>query len=248
MAISAFKRYESKFILDASQYAVVMPTLMELMQPDQNCPGGSEYIINNIYYDTDDSRIIRHSLSKPYYKEKLRLRSYGGPAGPDSKVFLEIKKKIDGIVSKRRAELTLDQALQFINHGIYPGHPDYMQNQVLKEISFFLQRNEVKPAVYISYQRSALFGQKEPDLRITIDTDIITRRNQLSLSVPRFGTCLLPPGGHLMEVKVAHSFPLWLAHLLAENQVYPASYSKYGREYGQFRRGIEDSHRLMPAV
>ncbi len=247
MAISAFKRYESKFILDSSQYNLVLPALMEQMQPDQNCRDGSGYIINNIYYDTEDSRIIRHSLAKPYYKEKLRLRCYGGPAGPDSQVFLEIKKKIDGMVNKRRVELTLDQAQQFLNHGVYPGSPDYMQRQVLKEIGCFLQRNEVKPVTYISYKRTALFGLNQPDLRITLDSDIITRREQLSLSVPRFGECLLPPGHHLMEVKVAHALPFWLAHLLAEHQVYPASYSKYGREYSQFRREMNDRS-LMTAV
>lgn len=248
MAINAFKRYEKKFILDPGQYEAVLPALMEHMQPDPNCRDGMEYTINNIYYDTDDSRIIRHSLSKPYYKEKLRLRCYGGPAGLDSQVFLELKKKIGGIVNKRRAELTLDQALQFIGHGSYPGNPDYMQSQVLREIGFFLQSYDVKPVAYISYKRSALFGTNDRDLRITIDSDIITRRDQLSLSIPRFGTCLLPPGHRLMEVKVACSLPLWLAHLLAENQVFPASYSKYGREYLNYRSENVNRHSLMKAV
>jgi len=248
MAASAFKRYELKFILNPDQYKALLPPLLEQMRPDQNAQDDSEYIINNLYYDTDDSRIIRHSLSKPYYKEKLRLRSYGGPASPDSPVFLEIKKKIDGIVSKRRAELTLDQGLQFLNQGVYPDNPDYMQGQVLQEIGFFLKSNDVKPVVFISYRRSAFFGKKDQDLRITLDSDIITRRDHLSLSMPRFGGCLLPPGYHLMEAKVAHALPLWLAHLLAQNQVYPTGYSKYGREYGKFRSEIKDIRSLMQAV
>jgi len=50
---------------------------------------------------TQDNQLIRHSVSKPRYKEKLRLRSYGVPS-LDAKVYLEIKKKVNGLVNKRR--------------------------------------------------------------------------------------------------------------------------------------------------
>ena len=110
MAIKTFKRKEIKFLLDINQFNELLNTIDLYMNPDEYCVGGKEYGIFNIYYDTNDSFLIRESLSKPYYKEKLRVRSYYSPAHSDDKVFIEIKKKIGGIVTKRRAAMTLTES------------------------------------------------------------------------------------------------------------------------------------------
>ena len=93
MPISTFKRFEMKFLLNTGQFEALVPKLMECMEPDKHCRYGKNYTIYNIYYDTPDNHLIRASLSKPYYKEKLRLRSYSSPTTLDSKVFLELKKE-----------------------------------------------------------------------------------------------------------------------------------------------------------
>ena len=120
MAISTFKRQEIKFILDEDQYHALSSVLSEYMNFDEYCVGGKEYGIYNVYYDTPDNYLIRESLEKPYYKEKIRLRSYASPAKDDDMVFLEIKKKIGGIVTKRRISLTLAQANAFLLEGKLP--------------------------------------------------------------------------------------------------------------------------------
>ncbi len=232
MAITTFKRYEKKYPLNEKQHQAILPVLMQYMRADEYCQNGREYTIYNIYYDTDTSSIIRHSLAHPYYKEKLRMRSYSIPTSPESKVFLELKKKIGGIVSKRRAVLTFTEANQFLEAGDRPRNMDYINKQVLNEIAFYLKTHPVKPAAYISYKRTALFGKDDSDFRITFDRNIITRRDDLSLEKGRFGEELLP-GRYLMEIKVAGAFPVWLANVLSENQIYQASFSKYGHEYKQ---------------
>ena len=92
MAIESFNRYEHKYKLDTKTFNKVLEIMDEHMELDSHCGEHSLYTIANIYYDTKDNSLIRESLSKPAYKEKLRLRSYGVP-DMDSKVFLEIKKK-----------------------------------------------------------------------------------------------------------------------------------------------------------
>jgi len=248
MAITTFQRYEKKFLLSDSQYKSIHPTLMKYLCLDANCKDGLGYSIYNVYYDTDNSSIIRHSLSKPYYKEKLRLRSYSLPKSLNSRVFLELKKKIGGIVNKRRAVLSLGEAYNFLNNGIRPLDSDYMNTQVLNEIAFFLEYHNVKPAAYISYDRTALFGKEDSDFRITFDRNIITRREDISIEKGRFGEDLLGPGKCLMEVKVASAFPVWLAKLLSENQVYKTSFSKYGREYTHNLLSNQATNRLNIAV
>jgi len=247
MAITTFNRYEKKFVLNETQYQAILPGLMENMRLDGHCKDGQMYTIYNIYYDTDDSSVIRHSLSKPYYKEKLRMRCYSIPTSPDSEVFLELKKKIGGIVNKRRAVLTLSEAYQFLDYGIRPPRMDYINAQVLNEIAFFLTTHAVKPTTYISYKRTALFGKNDSDFRITFDRNIITRRENLNIEKDRSGTDLLP-GKYLMEVKVAGAFPVWLANLLSENQIYKTSFSKYGQEYTRNLLMNEKAYNLPQAV
>ncbi|MBP1743118.1 MAG: hypothetical protein H6Q58_96 [Firmicutes bacterium] len=231
MAIKSFKRYEKKYILDRQQYDRLVPRLLEHMNPDEYCSSGGTYNIYNIYYDTDNSDVIRHSVSKPYYKEKLRLRSYNVPEGPEDKVFLELKKKIDGIVNKRRAVLTLAEAAQFLEEGVKPVSEDFKTRQVLNEIEYYLSKNQVHPAVYIGYQRKAFFGKENKDFRLTFDSRILTRREDLFLESGCFGKDILEENHLLMEVKILGAVPLWFAEILTDLSIYSTHFSKYGQEY-----------------
>ncbi len=238
MAISTFKRKEIKFILNEDQYYSLNSVLGEYMNPDAFCVDGKEYGIYNVYYDTADNYLIRESLEKPYYKEKLRLRSYYSPASEDSNVYLEMKKKIGGIVTKRRISLTLAQANAFIFEGEIPdlshGSKAYIQTQVLNELVVFLKNYPVTPRQYISYQRSAYFGKDDDSFRLTFDRAITQRRFDVSLSKPNYGSQVLDPGLYLMEVKIGNSMPIWLAKKLGEMGVYKTSFSKYGRAFKSF--------------
>ncbi|MBP7110466.1 MAG: polyphosphate polymerase domain-containing protein [Firmicutes bacterium] len=231
MAIGTFTRYELKYVIGIEQMEAFIPMIANLVELDSHCGDGLAYPIYNIYFDTRDSCFIRRSLSYPDYKEKLRMRCYGKPEGGNGLVFLEIKKKILGTVNKRRAAMTLDEAKSFVRTGKGPQVGGYLNNQVIHEISNFLAYNEVYPAAFVGYRRMAYTGTKEKDLRVTFDTDIITRRTDLSLDVEPYGKPLLPEGKALMEVKFSRAVPLWLASAMSECRIYKTGFSKYGREY-----------------
>lgn len=238
MAISTFKRKEIKFILDEEQFHRLNSVLVQYMNYDEFCVDGKEYGIYNVYYDTPDNFLIRESLEKPYYKEKIRLRSYYSPAKDDDGVYLELKKKIGGIVTKRRISLTLGQANAFLLEGQLPvlkgGSKAYIQNQVLSELVAFLNNYPVVPKQYISYQRSAYFGKDDSSFRLTFDRAITQRRFDVGLDKPNYGVQILPPGQYLMEVKIGASMPMWLSEQLAELGIYKTSFSKYGRAFRSF--------------
>ncbi|MGN0612394.1 MAG: polyphosphate polymerase domain-containing protein, partial [Porcipelethomonas sp.] len=206
------------------------------MEPDEYCVGGKEYGIYNIYYDTDDSFLIRESLSKPYYKEKLRMRSYFSPASPDDKAFIEIKKKIGGIVTKRRVSMTLREAEIYMKTGIRPVTKKYIDSQVLDEIDVFKKNYPISPAQYISYQRMAFFGKDNKDFRLTFDRNITDRRYDLSLQKNSYGRQIIRSDQRLMEIKIIDSMPLWLSEALSELGIYKTSFSKYGKAYQNFVR------------
>lgn len=234
MAISTFKRKEIKFLLSDEQYKALVPVLQQYMRADEYCIGGNEYGIYNIYYDTPNDYLIRQSLSKPYYKEKIRLRSYYSPAKPTDKVFLELKKKIGGIVVKRRVTMTLEEANIYLKTGERPYSNKYIQNQVFAELDEFKGRFELLPKQYISYQRSAYFGKDDPTFRLTFDRGITTRRNDLALSSESYGWQIIQPTQHLMEVKISNSVPMWLSKQMSESGIFKTSFSKYGTGYTQY--------------
>lgn len=173
MAQTVFQRYEKKYLLDREQYTALRDQLSGRMREDRY----GRYTICNIYYDTPDYQLIRASLEKPVYKEKLRLRSYRVPDS-QSPVFLELKKKFDGVVYKRRAVLTQGEAQRFLWDGERPDG----QEQILNEISWAMQFYRPEPKVFIGYDRAALFSEEEPDLRVTFDTRLRWRNTALDLS------------------------------------------------------------------
>lgn len=230
MAIEVFNRFESKFLLDKATYTDIQNKLLDYMELDEYNKTNEYYTISNIYYDTKDNELIRTSLEKPKYKEKLRLRAYGIPK-PDQKVYLEIKKKVCGLVNKRRTTLKLDEAYEFAETGLKPELKDYMNKQVLNEIEYMLKIYDLEPKLYLAYDRKALFGKENHNLRITFDSNIRTRRYDLKLESGDYGELLLEDGKWLMEVKTERSIPLWLTKLLSDYSIYKTSFSKYGNEY-----------------
>ncbi|HWT73897.1 MAG TPA: polyphosphate polymerase domain-containing protein [Mobilitalea sp.] len=231
MAIEVFNRYEKKFIITDDIYQQLKPQLEEYMEVDEHSRNGDFYTICNIYYDTPDNEIIRKSIEKPIYKEKLRLRCYG-VVGPKDKVYLELKKKFNGCVNKRRTSITLEDAYRYLDTRQKPMAKNQLNYQILNEIDFFINRYPtLKPAVYLSYDRNAMFGIDDRNFRITFDTNIRSRRENVGLDTGNYGELLLPDGVWVMEVKMKEAAPLWFAELLSRYKVYPTTFSKYGNEY-----------------
>ena len=222
MSQEAFIRYEKKYLLSKEQYEQLLIGIEAHVRKDAY----GSYSIHNIYFDTPDHALIRTSLDKPVYKEKLRLRSYGVPTS-DTPVFLEIKKKYDGIVYKRRTALSLAEAENYL----YSHTDKERSEQVLREIDWLFTRYPLKPAVYLAYDRLAYCGAGDKSLRITFDTNIRGRDERLKLTEGTDGIELLDPDTVLMEVKFIGAMPLWMSRLLASLKVYPSSFSKYGTYY-----------------
>lgn len=220
----SFKRYEKKYMLTPEQFARMLAGMKSNMRADEF----GRYTICNIYYDTDDFQLIRASLKKPVYKEKLRMRSYGVPDSRD-KVFVELKKKYDGVVYKRRTVMAAADAVSYIHNGIAPERED----QICREIDWFMHSYHPTPKVYIAYDRAAFAGVENSELRITFDTNLRWRDSELDLRAGDYGETLLSQDHILMEIKIPGATPVWLAHLLSEIGAFHTSFSKYGTWYTQ---------------
>jgi len=242
VAIEVFNRREVKYMLNDDDKAALLSIIGDYMDCDPFNKDGKTYSISNLYLDTDSDELIRKSLEKPDFKEKIRLRSYG-MVGLGDKVFLESKKKFNGLVNKRRTNFILRDAYRYFEDGTIPENPVQengkrlkMNMQVMKEIDYIMHFYRLKPKVFIAYERYAFFEKNNSDFRLTIDTNIQTRRSDLRLDSPAYGKQLLQEGQWLMEAKAFKAFPLWFTHFLAERRLFKTSFSKYGTEYREHQK------------
>lgn len=220
MAQNTFKRVEIKYCISEDTYNLLMSALEPYMQVDEY--GLST--IQSIYYDTENYDIIRESLEKPVYKEKLRLRAYGTDINEDSRVYLELKKKYKDIVYKRRIHLPYKEARAYMDLGIYPSE----DSQILREIDYFIKFHNPTKKTYVAYDRIAMFGKSDKDIRITFDSNIRIKFDSEGLDSSKGCEELLQNNDRLMEIKVPGAMPIWLAGILSELKIYPHSFSKYG--------------------
>ncbi len=234
---STFERYEKKYLLDSDKYFKFLEKINNKMKVDNY----GEATICNIYFDTKDSHLIRYSLDKPVYKEKLRIRSYGVP-DLTSNVFIELKKKYKGVVYKRRENMRLDEAEKYLYDRVEPN----FKSQVLREVDWFLNYyDDIIPNMYISYDRVAMYCVEDSEIRITFDKNILWRDVELDLKKGNWGDFVIDRGESLMEIKIAGGMPFWLCDALNSLEIYPRSFSKYGTAY-QIQSGFIE--RMNPSV
>ena len=220
---TVFKRYELKYMLTSEQKQAILEAMAPYMALDKY----GRTTIRNIYFDTENYRLIRRSIEKPAYKEKLRIRSYA-QASADSTVFVELKKKYDDVVYKRRLALCERDAMAWVI-----GEKNCsVDSQISREIDYFIGLyGKLIPSVFLTYEREAYFEKSGGDFRVTFDDTILARQTEVDLCAPVYGTSILPEGMVLMELKCSGGMPLWMARALSKECIRKASFSKYGTAY-----------------
>lgn len=218
-----FQRYEIKYMVTPAQKQKLLTAMADYMEMDKY----GRTTIRNLYYDTDTYRLIRHSVEKPAYKEKLRIRSYG-QANADSMVFVELKKKYNGIVYKRRICLPEHEAKDWLSGKIECPQ----RSQISDEIDYVMEYYQtLHPVVFLSYEREAFYSKDGSDFRVTFDDHILCRQENLSLKSDAWGIPLLRNDQILMEIKCSGGIPLWMVNVLSQEHIYKTSFSKYGTAY-----------------
>lgn len=220
---SNFERTEIKYILTPNQYLKVLSEIKKRCRPD-DYPSST---ITSVYYDTPDRLLTRRSMERPAYKEKLRLRAYGDVTA-DSPAYAEIKKKVNGIVYKRRTGMRLPEAEAWLR-----GEKHHFSTQIEKEIDRFVRfYGNPEPAFLIAYERDSFFSDAD-GLRLTFDRNVRFRTEDLCLLSGSRGELLLPEGSVLLEAKAPAALPLWFVRLLSEQKIYKTGFSKVGAAYAK---------------
>ena len=220
---AVFRRYELKYILTRSQ----KERILEYIQPYMSLDKYGRTTIRNIYFDTENYRLIRRSIEKPVYKEKIRIRSYLNEKSED-KVFVELKKKYEKVVYKRRLSMGEEEALNWLTGTKVHD----LDTQIAREIDYFIHYyGNLVPVLFLSYEREAYYSKQGSDLRITFDENVTCRQENIGFQYDTIGIPVLEEDKVLMEIKCSGGIPLWMTEILSKEQIYKTSFSKYGTAY-----------------
>lgn len=221
--VGFFRRIEKKYILTRDQYLFLKEAIKEKLIEDEH----GKSTICNIYFDTEQFDLIRHSTTKPIFKDKVRLRSYNIPT-LESNIYLEIKRKYDGVVSKRRIVMILNEFYKYMNKEI-----KLEDNQVKKELDYYFEHYKLRPTMFLSYYRRAYYDKENRDFRLTFDSHILAREYDLEIEKGNYGNHILEKNKYIMEVKTLGAMPMWFVKLLNKLKICPCGFSKYGEAYSQ---------------
>ncbi len=212
-----FRRVEEKYFLSKNQKDLLFNEISDYITKDKFYKSN----ILNIYFDNDDNELVIKSNNKPIYKNKVRLRSYEIPT-LDSPVFLEIKSKYDGVTSKRRIKLKLSDFYDYLEGK------KVSDSQIMKEIDYLFKYYHLKPNYFIAYDRLSYKAISDENLRITLDSNLRSRKDNLRLENGDNGLKFFDDDTYIMEIKTLGSMPIWFTNCLSKLKIYPTSFSKYG--------------------
>ncbi len=222
MSQKIFKRDEKKYMLSALEYKLMVRELEQNMQRDKYFRSS----IFNVYFDTPHNDLVIASIAGPNYKYKVRARSYGAASG--GKVFLEIKSKLDGTTYKRRVEMSEAHYDEYIASGTYGADDD---SQVMREIDYIFKKDQLAPKLFMGYERESYAAKDGSGLRVTIDSNLRSRTDNLALEKTDGCELYFDEPTYIMEIKSHGGMPAWLVDALSHHQIYPSSFSKYGKIY-----------------
>ncbi len=223
---NTFQRKETKYILEKETFKLVEKELLEHMTTDKF----AKSTITNIYFDNNNFDMIQDSIEKKYGREKIRMRTYVASPNMQSEAFLEVKKKENKVTYKYRVTSTPMSIIGYIeNDKLDNTLEDEQLNLELRNLKG--RYGNIKPMMYIYYDRVSFRGIEDSKVRVTVDKNLLYRAHNLEITEGKFGSELLDHNKVIMEVKVENELPFWLENILEKYGIEKQSFSKYGNAY-----------------
>ena len=223
MDTDTFERIEKKWRITPEQFNQLLPVAEKYMCYDSH----GQSTVCSEFFDTEDFYLIRKSVERPPFKEKIRIRSYGVPS-EDSPVFVEIKRKLNGRGYKRRISVPYCEAKRLMNGEII----NSADSQIEREIGELVNRYKTKSVAVVCCERIAMFEKGNDDFRITFDLNIRYRTENTDLTCGDYGEPVINDERNIvMEVKSSFGVPKWLEDELTRLKIYREPFSKIGTAY-----------------
>lgn len=229
--LHAFNRFEIKYLVPEDQADELRAELRRHMDDDVHSSDGG-YPITSVYYDTQHLKFYWEKIEGLRFRRKLRVRHYGtaDDLTPESKVFVEIKQRVNRVTQKRRVSLPYRDALRLCSpQGYEPaGDVSTRERAFLDEVATLVGELGLRPTVTTGYHREAWVGREaDLGLRITLDHRLRGRDRDFHLSSESVNRLTLPPRLSILEVKANERVPAWVTDVAARLSLDVVRISKY---------------------
>ena len=222
-----FQRFEFKYQMPRDLVDALVPEFLKYMDVDPYAAMQSDgaYKVSSLYFDSAGYDCYYQKLAGLRTRKKLRLRFYGDLKGPETPVFLEIKKKYDTVVVKDRIVMPYDQCYGLLREG-RTGEPSGHQSQAGEsDFLWVLLRNGMTPQNMVVYRRRPFISKVDADFRVTIDSQL--RTYMASWLDEKHAELVVAPDTAVLEVKFNNVLPFWFHQIIQRYGLAQQPFSKY---------------------
>ncbi len=226
------QRFEAKYKVTEFRAQAIKTFIAPFVIRDRFAAEDASYPVNSLYLDTPDLALYRSSARGEKNRVKFRLRTYS--AAPDAPVFLEIKRRMDQIIRKRRVRLGRETLPGLLSRGDFReedfGPLGPKELQALSEFSDWIRRFNLRPCASVRYQREAYVGVFGEAVRVTFDRQIACRRcaqYDEGIWKETHAWEAIPERRIVLELKFTDFSPGWVQDLVQRFNLVRESMSKY---------------------
>ncbi len=249
-------RFEFKFVVDESCAVGIRDFLSSHLEPDEHARSSADnsYRVNSLYLDSRELVLFQQTSGGLKNRFKLRVRFYDG--NPDSPAFLEIKRRVTGVILKERAVIAREGVRSLLDGGrpqlshLLGNNGNAACGGAMQNFCDLYESIDGGPQIYVCYMREAYVSPDSDQVRVTFD------RQLLGSPFDR-ATCLVPPtdgtepdvGGVILELKFTDRFPSWMRELVEAFNLQRRSVPKYNMCISAMRLqpwNRDDAEREMP--
>jgi SPX domain protein involved in polyphosphate accumulation len=220
-------RREMKYLVSKAKAMAIMHFVEAYLPLDRFCklqPNGMTPIVS-LYLDSHNLQLCRESLEGQKNRFKLRVRSYSDDL--DSPYFFEIKRRINRVILKARAQVKHSDVASLIS-GIPLPQDRSTDHASLKQFQLYVNSINAAPVVRVRYLRRAYEGDSNNRVRITFDHQLAFNVGTASkVSLNGLGWQSFGLNGVVLEIKFNGDYPAWLNHVARRFDLRQRSFSKY---------------------
>jgi hypothetical protein len=246
------QRFELKYLLPEAITGVVRDFLRCYLDLDEFGVGKPNfaYPVHSLYLDTDDLKTHHATQNGDKNRFKLRLRYYDDK--PGSPVFVEVKRRENDCILKRRCPVRRD-AVPLLLAGQLPNLEQILSDEPrhydsLQRFNFLMLQFNARPKLHNTYLREAWVSPENNSIRVTFDRQIHVE--------PFFETEAVVPMTHpihiysefvVLEIKFSSRFPNWFEELVGRFNLVRYSAAKYSMGVTMLGEGrFYESARFCP--
>ena len=220
--------YESKFLVESTRLGQIESAIGDLLVPDPDVLGEEGTYNHTIYFDSPAYQAYNREQSVEHVTVRPRIRAYrSSPSAPTAALYLELKRRFDRVIAKRRTAIDQDLADGLLTGSLSETGGVASMSSVLAEFRYLVQRFGLRPSVSVLYHRSAFYLSPDRDVRVTFDRLIqFGPVNSFEAPIETF-SCALPPDQMVIEVKYGEDAPGDLLDRLEYMGLRPQGFSKY---------------------